>query len=127
MDINNIITETRKWTEFCIKQKYKDFTGRAGRAEYWYFTLALWVVYIALSILGSIPAIGVVFSLISLVLSLATLAPALAVGARRLHDVNKSGWWQLLYLTGIGGLVVLYFLVQPSQPEDNKFGAANVA
>ena len=46
--------------------------------------------------------------------ALALLLPALAVGARRLHDIGRSGWWQLLSLTGIGSLVLIYWWVQPS-------------
>ena len=50
------------------------------------------------------------------------LLPSLAVGSRRLHDTGRSGWWQLLYLTGIGSLVILYWNIQKGTEETNKFG-----
>ena len=65
-------------------------------------------------------AVGMAFSGVLLSLQGAawvhspTLLPALAVGARRLHDIGRSGWWQLLSLSGIGTLVLIYWWVQPS-------------
>jgi len=54
--------------------------------------------------------------------ALGFLLPALAVGARRLHDIGKSGWLQLLMIIPIVNLVLIYFYVQPSQPESNPHG-----
>lgn len=54
--------------------------------------------------------------------SLVFFLPYLAIAARRLHDIGKSGWWQLLLITGIGGLVVFYWCCKQSAP-DNKYGA----
>lgn len=65
----------------CLR-KYVDFSGRASRSEFWYFTLAY-------GIASNIPFIGAI-------ISLALLLPSLAVSARRLHDTGKSGWWQVL-------------------------------
>ncbi len=87
--------------------KYADFNGRATRTEYWWFFLAV--------LLGSAAA-----SLISLrvytLFSLATLLPMIAAGARRLHDTNRSGWWQLLALVPLGVILVIIFLAQRSTP-----------
>ena len=58
---------------------------------------------------------------INSIFNLATLLPGLAVLIRRLHDVNRSGWWGLLILTGIGLLALLYWAVQPSIDEDNRY------
>ena len=55
------------------------------------------------------------------IFNLATLLHGLAVSVRRLHDVNRSGWWLLLILTGVGILALLYWAVQPSIDEDNNF------
>jgi uncharacterized membrane protein YhaH (DUF805 family) len=52
---------------------------------------------------------------VSGIVSIALLLPAFAVGARRLHDIGRSGWWQLLTLTGIGVLLLIYWWVQPSE------------
>ena len=63
---------------------------------------------------------------VNALISLALLLPALAVGTRRLHDIGRSGWWQLLYLTGIGFLLLLYWLVQPSADGSNEYGSLSV-
>ncbi|MGE0496784.1 MAG: DUF805 domain-containing protein [Ramlibacter sp.] len=88
--------------------KYATFSGRASRPEYWWFFL--------FQILVSVAA-GVVSDKLSGLVSLALLLPALAVGARRLHDIGRSGWWQLLLITGIGFFVLVYFWAQPAKGE----------
>jgi uncharacterized membrane protein YhaH (DUF805 family) len=88
--------------------KYATFSGRASRPEFWWFFLFQILVSIAASMLGDIVA-GLV--------SLALLLPALAVGARRLHDIGKTGWWQLIMLTVIGFLLLIYWWVQPGGDE----------
>ncbi|MDP1953814.1 MAG: DUF805 domain-containing protein [Polaromonas sp.] len=88
--------------------KYATFSGRASRPEFWWFFLFQILVSIAASMLGDIVA-GLV--------SLALLLPALAVGARRLHDIGKSGWWQLIMLTVIGFLLLIYWWVQPGSSD----------
>lgn len=85
--------------------KYATFSGRASRSEFWWFFLFQVLVSLAVSMVGETYS-GLV--------SLALLLPALAVGARRLHDIGRSGWWQLLMLTGIGLLLLIYWWVQPS-------------
>ena len=86
--------------------KYATFQGQASRSEFWWFFL--------FQILVSLAALMVSERFGNLV-NLALLLPALAVGTRRLHDIGRSGWWQLLMLTGIGILVLLYWWVQPSR------------
>ena len=57
--------------------------------------------------------------------ALVMILPSLAVAARRLHDIGKSGWFLLLGLIPVvGGLILLYFMVQPSKPESNEYGPA---
>ena len=81
-------------------EKYADFSGRAPRAEYWWFFLALIVTYIVINIIESIVGINRmvlgVYGPLALLLWLATLVPSLAVGVRRFHDTNRSGWLILL-------------------------------
>lgn len=92
--------------------KYAEFSGRADRTEYWWFELFLLLILIGAGMLGD--------TLANLI-SLAIMLPSLAVGARRLHDVNKSGWWQLLYLVPIiGWIVLIYWSSQPGR-EPNRF------
>lgn len=95
-------------------QKYADFNGRAKRPEFWWFALFCFLVSLILSVISSS---------ISMIFSLATIIPSLAVGSRRLHDTNKSGWFQLIWLVPlIGWIVMIYLLVQEGNPEANQFG-----
>ena len=101
----------------CLGQ-YATFSGRARRSEFWWFFLFQVLVMVAASMLGD------VFNGIA---SLALLLPALAVGARRLHDIGRTGWWQLLLLSGIGFLVLLYWWVQPGEGAGNIYGEPSAA
>ena len=96
-------------------QKYADFEGRASRPEFWWFMLLCF----GINVLG-----GTVFRswIVSLVL-LALLVPSLAVGARRFHDINKSGWLQLIGIIPIiGWAIVIYWAAQPGEAGANKYG-----
>ncbi|MCW7465008.1 DUF805 domain-containing protein [Leptospira levettii] len=84
-------------------QKYVDFNGNAKRPEFWYWVAFTFVVSFILQMF--LPILGMVFSL-------AVFLPSISVGARRLHDVGMSGWWQLIGLTGVGLLVLIYFWAQ---------------
>ena len=98
--------------------KYVDFSGRATRAEYWWWVL---VMGVGGSMVGEIlllihPAVG------SIVM-LALLLPGLAVTVRRLHDVDRSGWWILCSLVPlIGWLVLVIFFVKGGSPRTNSYG-----
>ncbi|MES2502660.1 MAG: DUF805 domain-containing protein [Pseudomonadota bacterium] len=95
--------------------KYADFAGRAKRPEYWWFALFCMAIAVVLEFVSS-P--------VSWAFSLATLLPSLAVGARRLHDMNKSGWMQLLWLIPVfGWIYLIYVLAQPGDAADNQHGA----
>ena len=89
--------------------KYANFNGRARRSEYWWFYLAFLLVVIVLNFVSR--ALGGIAVL-------AVLLPMLAAGARRLHDLNRSGWWLLLQLTGVGAIGLLVLLAWPSQKDD---------
>jgi len=86
-------------------QKYAEFSGRASRAEYWWYTLAVIIAYIAVSIVESIIGMDKTvgpYGYLSVLLMLGTLVPSIAVGVRRLHDTNRSGWWVLLPIIPYG-------------------------
>ncbi|MBB1148552.1 MULTISPECIES: DUF805 domain-containing protein [unclassified Myroides] len=103
-----------------LKNHYTDFNGRVRRKEYWSFTLVSFIISIIFGIvdkiLGPVGFVGIIYSL-------AVLVPSLGLLARRLHDTGKSGWWILLSLTGIGGLVLLYFACLDSTVGPNEYGA----
>lgn len=94
--------------QVCLK-KYVDFNGRASRSEFWWFYLFVLLVNIVAILLASLTGIGVFGAA-----TYAFIVPGLAVGARRLHDINRSGWWQLLSF-GLGVFALIYLWAQPSQ------------
>lgn len=75
-----------------VLKKYADFEGRARRSEYWYFYLIYFVISIGVSYL----AIAMNMPMVSTIMSLAFLLPSIAVAIRRMHDVDKSGWYCLI-------------------------------
>ena len=120
---------------------YFVFKGRAKRAEFWWFFLFLMIVGVMTSIIDSTLGTQIVTNdmgtitevddqktgIFSTVVQLITFIPGLAVGARRLHDTNRSGWWQLLWIVIlIGWIPLLIFFASPSKNDDNlnynKFG-----
>lgn len=114
----------------CLRYKYATFSGRASRSEYWFFGLFSFLVWIAIACMALFffPVLENLLVLLGLAV-LALLLPNLAVSVRRLHDLNKSGWWLLLYLLhsvpylGILiqiGFCVLYCLRGTVGP--NKYG-----
>ena len=94
---------------------YATFSGRASRSEFWWFFLFQVLASVAASMLSE---------KLSGLVSLALLLPALAVGARRLHDIGKSGWWQLLMISGIGLVVLIYWWVQPTADDVSNYGSS---
>ena len=107
--------------------KYADFSGRAPRAEYWWFYLLIIIGYLVAMILDSIVGTGGIlgsYGILSLVLMLGLLIPSLAAGVRRLHDTDRSGWWLLIaFIPLIGAIVLLVFFVLEGTKGDNRFGA----
>lgn len=103
-----------------VTKKYFCFTGRTGRKSFWQYILT----YILVSlILGVIPVVG---KFLAVICFLVLLCPALGITARRLHDLGKSGWLQLLALIPvIGGLLVLIFCIPEGHSEDNQYGPVN--
>lgn len=100
--------------------KYADFSGRTPRSGYWWWVVFGILVSIVFGIVDGILGTG---RLITSLIDLALLLPNLAVGCRRMHDVEKSGWNMLWSLTIIGILYVLYLYVQPGTPGENKYGS----
>lgn len=107
------------WTVKVLKN-YANFTGRARRKEYWFYTLALIIALIIVSvvdrILGTDP-------LLYLIVALGTFVPSLAVGVRRLHDIGRSGWWYLIaFIPLIGAIILIIWFATDTQRENNQWG-----
>ena len=112
-----------KWYLEVLK-KYAVFQGRARRKEYWYFSLFNLIFILLLTWIDALSNsnpndVGP----LPLIYLLAMLIPSLAVTVRRLHDINKSGWWILLYFIPVLGDIVLFiFTVLKGTPGDNRYG-----
>ena len=103
-----------------VTLKYKDFSGRARRREYWSYALCTFVIA---CVVGLIDGLIGQRHILSLVVSLALLLPSLAISLRRLQDIGKP--WQYIlfaFVPIIGVLYLLYLGVQDSQPGDNAYG-----
>jgi uncharacterized membrane protein YhaH (DUF805 family) len=92
--------------------KYADFKGCASLSEFWW-----WVLFTFLA--GA--AIGVISDRASAVFSIATFLPSIAVGARRLHDTDRSGWFQLLWLIPLVGWIILIVLLVQDSKAPNRY------
>ena len=101
--------------------KYAAFNGRAARSEFWYWQLFLTLAGLIVAILDT--SLGLHSKPLGLIYYLVTLLPTLAVGARRLHDTGRSGWWLLLWLVPLIGWIVLliWFCFRGTQGP-NRFG-----
>ena len=127
-----------KWITKCFKN-YAVFNGRAGRDECTYFflfvtfvqvlflSIDLWINWELPNIYGLLFSIdwvdGIPWYPLFEISRLLTALPAFAVGVRRLHDLNKSGWWILLIFTGIGIIPIVYWCCFLNGDEDdNQYG-----
>ena len=109
-----------------VLKKYVLFSGRARRAEYWYFVLFNLIVTLILMVIDLVTGtfsktLGL--GLLGGIYALAVLLPGLGVGVRRLHDTGRSGWWLLIALIPfIGAIVLIVFFAQDSTPGANPYG-----
>lgn len=137
-----------EWATLPLK-KYAEFDGRARRKEYWMYVLLLIIVGVVLSVLEGIVGLrGMVgpYGPLTALFLLATLVPSLAVGVRRLHDTDRSGWWLLIgygpfllslclmffgipqfamilsIIALIGFVVLLVFMVMEGTKGPNQYG-----
>ena len=104
--------------------KWNDFSTRTSRSEFWWgnlgATITSTIVGFAvgfLTVLTSFPS-----ELVLLPLQLFLLIATIALSVRRLHDINKSGWWLLIYLTIVGILVLFYWFCSKGDADENAFG-----
>ena len=107
--------------------KYTDFSGRSMRSEYWNFTVFVSILYIVAELIdvkiAGVPYLDYYgFGTLMIILTIVTIVPEIAVSVRRLHDINKSGWWLLLSLTVIGIIPLIYWVCKKSDEKENRFG-----
>jgi len=98
---------------------YVNFAGRATRSEYWY-----WVLFVIVaSIVASITDVVLGIRLFKPIFGLAVLLPSIAVGIRRLHDLDRCGWWLLLnFIPLIGAIVLIVWFCSRGTVGANRFG-----
>jgi uncharacterized membrane protein YhaH (DUF805 family) len=112
------------WYILVFKKSF-DFQGRATRSEYWWFILISGIVSFLLGILDGFLGLynaDASLGLLSGVYSLIVIIPSIAVATRRLHDIGKSGWWQLLLFIPIIGFIILLIWFVTDSKEDNQYG-----
>lgn len=105
-----------------VFSKYAQFSGRASRAEFWWFMLFCFAVNAGLGILYAITKWGV-FNYVDWVFGLVIFIPTLAVSWRRLHDIGKGGgWWFINFVPLVGCIIFIVWCAQSSEPVPNRFG-----
>ena len=107
----------------CFK-KYAEFSRRASRSEFWWFALFCFLASMVTAIVD-VTVFGYTweqYGPMNTIFQLGVFIPSVAVGARRLHDINKSGWWQLIYLTVIGIILLIVWFASEGKNKKNKFG-----
>lgn len=108
-------------------QRYFDFSGRSTRSEFWLFILFQFLISLALVVLDQVlfrvPITSEDYGPLTIIGTLFHIIPTLSVAARRLHDTDKTGWWQLIGIIPIvGWIVLLVFVCTGSTPGENRFG-----
>ncbi|UFS94668.1 DUF805 domain-containing protein [Nocardia huaxiensis] len=111
-----------------VLTQYATFSGRARRSEYWWFVLFSFLVGLVASMLDAVLGTrwgddGARGGLFQAIVWIALLLPTLAVGARRLHDIDRTAWWLLLHLIPcVGSIVLFVFAVLDGTPGPNQYG-----
>lgn len=129
---------------FIVFKRWRDFSGRSSRREYWMFSLVSMIVGFFMPMLDAFiigfvegvregmglaehitPSATSPARLLTLTNAylLVTLIPSISVGVRRLHDIGKSGWWFLISLTVIGILLIIYWACVTGDEGENRYGA----
>ena len=101
---------------------YVTFKGRASRSEFWYWTLFLVLLSMCTTLIDIAAFFSSAWSPTGTITTIITLLPSYTMSVRRLHDVNRSGWWNLIALTGIGIFVLLYWTIKNSDQAENSYG-----
>ncbi len=104
-------------------QNYVGFSGRAVRSEYWYWYLFFLLVAIATALIDFVLFPRVDISPVNTLAELALLLPSVAVSVRRLHDLDRTGWWLFIILIPlIGAIVLLVWFCMRGTVGPNRFG-----
>ena len=102
---------------------YFEFSGRSSAGAYWYFALWSFLLVILFAVMDFTFDLVNNYLNFSNLLSLVTLVPSISLSVRRLHDINKSGWWFLLSITLIGLIPLIYWACQRGDRVENDYGS----
>ena len=111
-------------------RNYANFSGRASRSEFWYWTLAYMLVMLPLNVLDFVQNAGTQMGTTSWVVTILTfglLIPNTAVAVRRLHDTDRSGWWLLISFTVVALPLLIYWYCVQGTKGANRFGGGEGA
>jgi uncharacterized membrane protein YhaH (DUF805 family) len=97
---------------------YVNFSGRAARSEYWFWTLFVVIVSIVCNIIDMVATAGI----LGIIVGLGLFLPGLAVSIRRLHDLDRTGWWVLIAFTGIGIILLIVWACMKGTDGPNQYG-----
>ncbi|NGM61129.1 DUF805 domain-containing protein [Sphingobacterium sp. SGG-5] len=116
-----------EWFLKVVRDNYANFEGRARRKEYWMYTLYVFVLYLALSLVVSIiswvsSTLGGLLSFVLWIAYLGLLIPSLGVTVRRLHDTGKPTWYVILAFIPLVNLYILYLLILEGDKGPNAYG-----
>ena len=117
--VTNIFEELTNSVISCFN-KYFDFETRSSRKEFWYWQLFRILMFLSITFIESLGLSGILF-----ISNFIFLIPEIAVSIRRLHDINKSGWWILLTITIIGIIPLTYFYCIKGDDGVNDYGQPN--
>ena len=117
--VTNIFEDLTNSVISCFN-KYFDFETRSSRKEFWYWQLFRILMFLSITYLESLGLSGLLF-----ISNFIFLIPEIAVSIRRLHDINKSGWWILLTITIIGIIPLIYFYCIKGDDGANDYGQTN--
>lgn len=116
-----------EWYKKVVFENYANFSGRARRSEYWYFTLANIIIAISAMVIDNVAGINfapIPYGPLYLIVALATFLPGVAVAVRRLHDVGKSGWFFFIVLIPlIGSIWLLILFFTEGEKGANQYGS----
>ena len=114
------VSFTESWVLFF--RNYANFSGRSSRSAYWYWFLWSFIITLVFEILRIATVEAYLIDLIELLWSLAIIVPGIAIGIRRLHDVNRSGWWWLIAFTVVGLIPLFIWSVRAGDNDLNDYG-----
>ena len=114
------VSFTQSWVLFF--RNYAKFSGRSSRSAYWFWTLWTAIYAFFVMLLSAFSGDSSILNLVNVVFNLAILLPSYALVARRLHDVGRSGWWQLIAITIVGLIPLFFWFITEGDSEANKYG-----